>query len=71
MPLSIQKRWEIIFLFKHPRGPKMKQSAIAKYLKISKSAVAYWIERYQKTGDVQTQEGRGKKRKTTEKSDKF
>ena len=49
----------------------MKQSAIAKYLKISKSIVAYWIERYEKTGDVQTQEGRGKKRKTTEKSDKF
>ena len=43
----------------------MKQSAIAKYLKINKYTVTYLIERYQKTGDVQTKEGRGKKRKTT------
>ena len=26
MDLSIQKRWEIIFLNKHPCGPKMNQN---------------------------------------------
>ena len=26
MALSIQKRWEIIFLNKHPCGPKMNQN---------------------------------------------
>ena len=69
MALSIQKRWEIIFLNKHPYGPKMNQNRIAKYLGIDKSTVKVWIQRYEDTGDVQNLEGRGRKRKTSAEED--
>ena len=69
MPLSIQKRWEIIFLHLHKLGPKLSIKAIAKELKCSKDTVQTWIDRYQETGDIQDEEGRGRKRKTSEKED--
>ena len=69
MSLSIKSRWEIVFLAHHPLGPKMSVGKIAKYIKCSKSTVQKWISKYQETGDVQDDEGRGRKRKTSEKED--
>ena len=69
MQLSIQKRWEIIFLYLHELGPKLSIKAIARRLKCSKDTVQSWIDRYQETGNIQDEEGRGRKRKTTEKED--
>ena len=69
MPLSIQKRWEIVFLHFHKLGPKLSIKAIAKELKYSKDTIQTWLDRYQETGDVQDEEGRGRKRKTSEKED--
>ena len=69
MSLSIKSRWEIVFLAHHPLGPKMSVGKIATYIKCSKSTVQKWISKYQETGDVQDDEGRGRKRKTSEKED--
>ena len=69
MAFSIQKRWEIIFLHSHRLGPKLSIYAIAKEVHCSQDTVKTWIDRYQKTGDVQDEEGRGRKRKTSEKED--
>ena len=67
MSLSIQKRWEIIFLSKHRLGPKL--SPVAKEVGYSKPTVAHWLKRYQETGDIQDQECRGRKRKTSPNED--
>ena len=66
MAFSIQKHWEIIFLHLHKLGPKLSFKAIAKELHCSLDTVRKWIHRYQETGDVQDQSGRGLKRKTSE-----
>ena len=63
MEFPIEKCWEIIFLHLHRLGPKLSIRAIAKELQCSKNSVETWIHRYQKTGDVQDEEGRGRKRK--------
>ena len=63
---SIQKCWEIIFLHLHKLGPKLSFKAIAKELHCSLDTVHPWIHRYQETGDIQDQSGRGLKCKTSE-----
>ena len=69
MPLSIQKHWEIVFLHLHKLGPKLSLKTIAKELHYSPTTVQKWINQYQETGDIQDQEGRGPKRKTSDKED--
>ena len=69
MAFSIQKHWEIIFLHTHKLGPKLSLHAIAKELHCSSDTVQTWINRYQDTGDVQDEQGRGRKRKTSDKED--
>ena len=69
MSLSIQKRWKIIFLSKHRLGPKLSPAAVAKEVGCSKLTVAHWLKRYRETGDIQDQEGRGRKRKTSPNED--
>ena len=69
MELSIQQHWEIIFLHLHRLGPKLSIRSIAKELQYSKDTVQTWIHRYQKTADIQDEEGRSRKRKTSEKED--
>ena len=69
MEFSTEKRSEIIFLHFHRLGPKLSTRAIAKELQCSRDTVETWIHRYQKKGDVQDEEGRGRKRKTSERED--
>jgi len=69
MEFSIEKCWEIIFLHLHRLGPKLSIRAIAKEIQCSRNTVKTWIYRYQKTGDVQDEERRGRKRKTSERED--
>jgi hypothetical protein len=45
MALTIQKRWEIIFLSSHPKGPHMSKYQIGKYMHISEHIVNNWISR--------------------------
>src|SRR5579871_3060583 len=69
MEFSIEKHWEIIFLHLYRLGPKLSIRAIAKEIQCSRNTVEIWIHRYQKTGDVQDEEGRSRKRKTSERED--
>ena len=69
MALSIQKRWEIVFLHLNKLGPRLSIRTIAKKLQYSQDTVRTWINRYQETGDVQDEEKQGRKRKTSERED--
>jgi transposase len=69
MPLSMKRRWEIVFLKKHRLGPKLEISDIAKEVRCARQTVRTWLDRYEKTGDVQDLEGRGRNRITTERED--
>ena len=52
MLISIKKRWEIVFLSKHRRGPNPYNSFIAKEFDCSIPTVKRWLKRYEETGDV-------------------
>jgi transposase len=65
----MKRRWEIVFLKKHRLGPKLEISDIAKEVRCARQTVRTWLDRYEKTGDVQDLEGRGRNRITTERED--
>lgn len=69
MNISLKKRWEIVFLSKHERGPQMSNADISRYLRIGETTVRYWLKRYETTGDIQVTQKSGRKRCTTEKQD--
>lgn len=69
MALSIQKRWEIVFLSKHEKGPKWNESQVSRYLRIDRQTVRRWVTRYEESGDVQDLERKGRKRKTSMRND--
>jgi len=69
MSLSQQKRWEIVFLTSHPKGPHLSYSAVSKYLHCSTSTVSEWVNRWKETGGVDDKDGRGEERVTSEKQD--
>ena len=68
--LSIKKRWEIIFLSKHRRGPKLSNAEIARELKVSPHVVSFWLERYLETKNVEEISKSGGPRKTCMEQDK-
>lgn len=68
MALSIQKRWEIVFLHLHRLGPKLSLRSIAKEVQYSLDIVQTWINRYQET-DVQDKPGQGRKGATSDRED--
>ena len=69
MVLSIQKRWKIVFLYLNKLGLRLSIRTIAKKLQYSQDIVRIQINRYQETGDIQDEEGKGRKRKILERED--
>lgn len=69
MSLSIQKRWEIVFLHHHPKGPKMSIKPLACYMHCSINTIKHWLNTYASTGDVQDLPHSGRPKLTTEKQD--
>lgn len=65
-----KKRFEVVFLVTHPKGPKMSVQQVAKYTKTSVSYVKKWIKRYNDCGNVDDLLGRGLDKVTSEKDDK-
>ena len=49
MILSVDKRYEIIFLSHHPMGPQLGVKAVAKAIKSAKSTVQYWLNRWKES----------------------
>ena len=62
-----KQRWEIVFLSRHPLGPKKSNIEIASYLHISKDTVRRYLNRYDETGSVEDVPRSGRKRSTSEK----
>jgi transposase len=73
MPLTTipKKRWEIVFLATHPRGPKMNKAEIARYTKCSLDSVKFWLKRYEETGDVEEHTPSGRPSITSPKEDRL
>lgn len=69
MALPLHKRYEVVFLSCHPRGPKLGLKAVAKEVKCSRSTVQYWLDRWKESKDLTDFPRSGRKRKTTPKQD--
>jgi transposase len=67
--LLLHQRYEIIFLHEHPHGPQWGYEKIAAHIGCTKSAVAYWVQRWKISNDLSDQEKTGRRRSTTEKDD--
>ena len=65
MTLSVDKRYEIIFLSHHPMGPQLGVKAVAKAIKCAKSTVQYWLNRWKESKDLSDSKRIGRPRTTT------
>ena len=70
MELSLEKRYEIVFLREHPAGPRFSFGQIAKVVRCSKSTAIFWVKKYHENHDLSTAERPGRPRVTTAKQDK-
>jgi transposase len=71
MSLPMHKRYEIVFLSVHPKGPKLGKGEVAKAVKCSESTVKYWLKRWTQTKDLSDQICKSRKRATTKKQDQM
>src|SRR5215470_18790718 len=69
MSLPLHKRYDIVFLHEHPRGPKLGTKSIAKIIECSKHTVTRWIDRWKETKDLSDEPKAGRSRVTTAKQD--
>ena len=69
MSLSLDKRYEIVFLSYHPMGLKFGVKAVAKAINCTKSTVQYWLNRWKESEDLSDSKCTGRPRGTTEKID--
>jgi len=67
--VSVKKRWEIVFLATHPKGPKLLPAQIATYMHLSPSVVHKWLKRYEETGEVDEEPRSGRPPKNSPKTD--
>ena len=67
MTLSVDKRYEIIFLSHHPMGAQLGVKAVAKAIKCAKSTVQYWFNRWKEFKDLSDSKRIGRPRSTTKK----
>lgn len=70
MTLSLDKRYEIVFLSQHPMGPRLGAKAVANVVKCAKSTVQYWLNRWNESKDLTDFTRSGRPRVTTKKVDK-
>ena len=69
MALPIHQRYEIIFLARHPLGPKLGLKTVAKAVKYEKKAVKYWLDRWKTSKDLTNSTRSGRSREMTPKQD--
>lgn len=69
MSSAFKKRFEVVFLVSHPKGPKMSVRQVAKYTKSSVSFVNKWTKRYKECGNVDDEPSKGNKRTNPKKVD--
>ena len=69
MSILYRARWELVFLVKHAKGPKMTVASAAKYLKKSRWWAENVLQQFEEQGNVDFSEDRGPDRATTDKED--
>lgn len=69
MSVVYRKRWELVFLVKHAKGPQMSIDSAAKYLKQSKGWAINILNHFEEYGNVDFSENKGRTKVTTEKQD--
>ena len=69
MALPLKKRWEIVFLSRHPLGPKLPMKRVACEVRVSKHAVQHWLGVYDTTNDVIGEDRSGRPPVTTPEQD--
>jgi transposase len=69
MSISIDKRYDIVFLSQHKLGPKLGIGSIAKIIQCSKNTVKYWLKKYKVDKDLTNLKKYGRNRCTTQKED--
>ncbi|KOC58939.1 hypothetical protein WH47_01219 [Habropoda laboriosa] len=70
MSAAYAKRFQAVFLCRHPKGPKMSVRDAAKYLRKSREFVNKWVQRYKETKCVDDHPDRGSKRAAARREDK-
>ena len=69
MSLPIHKRYEIIFLSNHPKGPQPNHADVAKAVHCSIYKVKYLLDRWKQSKDLTDSNRSGRPRATTQKQD--
>ena len=69
MTLSVDKRYEIIFLSHHRMGSQLGVKAVAKAIKCAMSTVQYWLNRWKQSKGLSDSKRIGPPRSTTKKVD--
>lgn len=69
MSIVYKKRFELVFLVKHPKGPQMSVETAAKYLQKSRSWANSVLNQYNTHKNVDFSVEKGRKKVTTEKQD--
>ena len=67
MTLSVDKRYEIIFLSHHPMGAQLAVKTLPKAIKCAKSTVQYWLNRWKQSKGLSDSKRIGRPRSTTKK----
>ena len=69
MTLSVDKRYDIIFLSHHPMGAQRGMKTVAKAIKCAKSTVQCWLSRWKESKDLSDLKRVGRPRSTMKKMD--
>lgn len=69
MPLSAKTAWEIVFLRRHRKGPRLSIAQIVQETRCSRSTVKRVLKRYDEHKDVEEGKRTGRKRATTAEQD--
>ena len=69
MSLEIHQRYEIVFLSRHPLGPKLGLKAVANAVKCDKKTVKYWLDRWEQSKDLSDLQRSERPRGTTPEQD--
>ena len=67
MTLTIDKRYDIVFLTRHLMGLKLGEKASTNAVKCAKSTVQYWFKQWKESKDLSDMKLSGGLRSTTEK----
>ena len=65
----MHKRYEILFLSNHPKGPQLNHEDVAKAVYCSIYTVKYWLDRWKQSKDLTDSNRSGRACATTQKQD--